>query len=280
LAEQFHGTLVGDVLYTYAGYSNNVIDRSIDAAVGAVQGVVEAGAIVVDGAGYGADWASGWRNGYEPTSGWGQYAATGGSSDEAIYNSMMFGGRGLMAMGSLGSSEIVIGVIQYADGGDDAAFSAHMGSVAGFNLLFAGSLRASAPGGDISLLVSDGTFAPEVGMLLRNALARANEIFANDPTLVMNYLTHAEGLRVGEYPGMTRLYYRKAVERLTAEILEEAAPGLLEYADGRSGPDFRAGGRIFDITTRGQVGAHLARPYGASLEYVTYEVPRTITVEY
>jgi hypothetical protein len=73
------------------------------------------------------------------------------------------------------------------------------------------------------------------------------------------------------------MQYGNALERLVAREIQ-ASPeyrSILEHVGGPNNPDFiSTSGLNFDITTPGQVAAHLARPgYGTGLNVITYQRP-------
>ena len=79
--------------------------------------------------------------------------------------------------------------------------------------------------------------------------------------------------------GIPKITYGKALER-AVERAVRADPLLaphLEYLSGASNPDWVGRGALegllFDVTTEGEVGAHLARPYGENLVIHTYQGP-------
>jgi hypothetical protein len=72
--------------------------------------------------------------------------------------------------------------------------------------------------------------------------------------------------------------YGNALESLVAQQIENSPEysAMFRSVGGPNNPDFigigEAQGMNFDITTPGQVGAHLARPiYGDGLNVITYQ---------
>ena len=87
--------------------------------------------------------------------------------------------------------------------------------------------------------------------------------------------------------GIARMQYGNAVERLVRDDLlrnpdDTISPQLFKWVSGPNNPDFigvgSAAGQTFDITTPGQIGAHLARPYGPGLQIMTYTRPQNFRV--
>ena len=79
-------------------------------------------------------------------------------------------------------------------------------------------------------------------------------------------------------PKLTQAMFGKAVELLVADNVKNQYSQILLHIGNRAGPDFAgvgpAAGRIFDITTFFGQLSHFARPYGAQLELILYEVPK------
>jgi len=64
-----------------------------------------------------------------------------------------------------------------------------------------------------------------------------------------------------------------AVHRATVETLEMAYPERFIY--NRVGPDFidTVTGEVIELTTPGQVGAHMAKPLYSGVTFSTYTLP-------
>ena len=71
----------------------------------------------------------------------------------------------------------------------------------------------------------------------------------------------------GRFPGT-------AVHESTADALRELYPGRFQY--NRIGPDFwdLTTGEELELTTPGQIGAHMAKPGYGAVTYSTYTLPK------
>jgi RHS repeat-associated protein len=121
-------------------------------------------------------------------------------------------------------------------------------------------------------------------LLQRLSTTQANRLAAN-PALAKGYLSGPEYRRGMWDVGFAKMKYGKAVERMVARRTNGSPilKRLYTYKGGKSQPDFEGRfmfrGIDFDITTPGQVSAHLTRPgYGPGLEVVTYRRPSGFTV--
>jgi RHS repeat-associated protein len=150
-----------------------------------------------------------------------------------------------------------------------------------------GSLRGTvgavaerqAGAGVASLPVLDAQFTPNGTRVLQNLTNQQNALLAADISRAGTVLREAEIRAAAGNVGIAKAQYGNAVERLVAGEIEADPVGLgslFRHNTGK-GPDFfgrgTLQGQIFDITTPGQVGRHLARPYGQNLNIITYDRP-------
>jgi RHS repeat-associated protein len=104
----------------------------------------------------------------------------------------------------------------------------------------------------------------------------ANTELGANPALAKNILSDAEYAVGQANVGVARMQYGNAVERIVGEKINNSWIDRLLFrpVGGPSNPDFVGKGILkgmnFDITTPGQVAAHLARPYGPGLNILTY----------
>jgi len=121
-------------------------------------------------------------------------------------------------------------------------------------------------------------FTPDGTRVLQNLTNQVNERFAANLSLAKTVLSKAE-LDATIVPGIARMQYGNAVERLVGTEIRDnpLLDSLYKWNRGGPGPDFigrgHLQGQIYDITTPGQVPAHLARPYGQGLNTILYERP-------
>lgn len=117
--------------------------------------------------------------------------------------------------------------------------------------------------------------------ILQNVTDQVNSRLATFPPLANTVLTQPELIAAQTKPFLNPMAYGNAVERLVAQDVA-ASPQLnlmFRHVGGPSNPDFVGFGLNFDITTPGQVAAHLARPgYGSGLNVITYQRPPGWTV--
>jgi hypothetical protein len=136
--------------------------------------------------------------------------------------------------------------------------------------------------GSTQLRVLNPHFTPDATKVFQNTTTAQNAELAANPALARTALSPAEYAAGQRSVPVARMQYGNAVERLTADEIRRFPlhRQLFDRAGGPSRPDFTgapggpAAGMNFDITTPGQVGAHLARPgYGPGLNVVTYQRP-------
>jgi hypothetical protein len=135
---------------------------------------------------------------------------------------------------------------------------------------------ATRSAGELRILNQD--FVPNGSRLLQNLTNKVNKDLANNLPSAKTVLSDPELIAAGGNRGVARMQYGNAVERLVAREIrnDPLLRTLFEHTRG-PGPDFRGIGQLqgetFDITTSGQIGAHLARPYGQGLKVITYQRP-------
>jgi F0F1-type ATP synthase membrane subunit c/vacuolar-type H+-ATPase subunit K len=142
--------------------------------------------------------------------------------------------------------------------------------------------------GSTQLRVLNPHFTPtDPTRVLQNITTAHADALGANPALAQRFLSRPEYLAGQRSAAVARLNMGKAVERSVADEISQFQPHrqLFDYASGPNRPDFTgvpggpAAGMNFDITTPGQVGAHLARPgYGPGLNVVTYQRPPLFTL--
>jgi hypothetical protein len=88
------------------------------------------------------------------------------------------------------------------------------------------------------------------------------------------YLSRAQWAAYTADPAAGGRFLGTAVHESTAASLQELYPGRFLY--NRVGPDFwdTTTGEILELTTPGQVGAHMAKPGYRWVTYSTYSLPK------
>ena len=121
--------------------------------------------------------------------------------------------------------------------------------------------------------------------ILQGVTSRKAAELAANPSLARGVLTRPEYEAAQKSVGVARMQYGNAVERLAAKEIRTTPElrSIFEHVGGPRKPDFIGKGAFermnFDITTPGQVQAHLNRPgYGPGLNVVTYERPAGFTL--
>lgn len=117
--------------------------------------------------------------------------------------------------------------------------------------------------------------------ILQNVTDQVNSRLATFPPLANTVLTQPELIAAQTRPFLNPMAYGNAVERLVAQDVSTSPQlnSLFTHVGGPNNPDFVGFGLNFDITTPGQVAAHLARPgYGQGLNVITYQRPPGWTV--
>lgn len=127
-----------------------------------------------------------------------------------------------------------------------------------------------------ALNILDSSFVPDAQAVLQNIVdAKAAELAA-DPAIAQTVLSQAE-IAASESAQIAPMSYGNAMERLVGQEVDQNFGSLLTYTGRGAGPDFagvgNAAGEYFELTTPGAIGAHLARPYGPWLDFVTYVRP-------
>lgn len=121
--------------------------------------------------------------------------------------------------------------------------------------------------------------------IMQQLTTNAAERLAQNPALARTVLSPAEYAAGQASSGIAKANYGKAIERVVAQDIR-SSPELSQMFEhlsrpGQAVPDFAGRGAFegmtFDITTPGQVQAHLARPYGTGLNITTYERPLAFT---
>ena len=113
-----------------------------------------------------------------------------------------------------------------------------------------------------------GKAAPQAQEIIQST-ARAQGVDA-----LKTWLSPAERAAMEGNPGLTSRMLGQAVHRATADALDQAYPGRFIYRT--RGIDFvdTTTGEMLELTTPGEVGAHLARPgYGLGVTMCTYVLP-------
>ena len=117
-------------------------------------------------------------------------------------------------------------------------------------------------------------------MRLQALTNRNNLALGQNPKLAEQVLRPGEYQAAQKGPGVSRMFYGHAVERLVAGDIQRSwiDKAMFRYVSGPSQPDFVGKGILsganYDITTPGQISVHLARPiYGEGLLIATYERP-------
>jgi hypothetical protein len=123
-------------------------------------------------------------------------------------------------------------------------------------------------------------FTPNGGRVLQNLTHRENALLSANLSRATEVLTREEQIAAAAHRGVAIMQYGNAVERLAAREIARDPQGLgilFEHNLTGRGPDFFGRGtfqgQIYDITTPGQVPAHLARPYGQGLNTIIYRRP-------
>ncbi len=136
-----------------------------------------------------------------------------------------------------------------------------------------------------SLPVLNPHFTPDPKAVLQNLATFQNARLAANPALAETVLTRPEYAAATKNIGIARMEWGNAVERLMAgEVREQPSlRSMFEHQGGPNRPDFIGRGAFdglkFEVTTPGQVRAHLARPrYGLGLNVVTYQRPAGFTL--
>lgn len=111
-----------------------------------------------------------------------------------------------------------------------------------------------------------------------------NRRLGANPGLAQGVLYRAEYLATQADPGIARLQYGNAIERMFAQQIRETPviSNLYKHVGGPNNPDFVGrsifSGLQFDITTPGSINSHLSRPYGQGLILLLYSRPTNFTV--
>jgi hypothetical protein len=141
-----------------------------------------------------------------------------------------------------------------------------------------GLLRGQAPSNGLNILNRE--FTPNGTRVLQNLTNQQNALLHSDISRAASVLSREEMLSAAGNPGIARMQYGNAVERLVAREIssDPALRSLYQHVGGPNNPDFIGQGIFrgmnFHITTPGQAGAHLARPgYGQGLNIIQYERP-------
>jgi RHS repeat-associated protein len=136
--------------------------------------------------------------------------------------------------------------------------------------------------GSTQLRILNPHFTPDPTKVLQNITTTHADVLAANPALAQTVLSPAEYAAGQTSTRVAVLNYGKAAERLPAQEIAQTPlhRQLFDYVGGPNQPDFTgvpggpAAGMNFDITTPGQIAAHLARPgYGPGLNVVTYQRP-------
>jgi RHS repeat-associated protein len=132
----------------------------------------------------------------------------------------------------------------------------------------------------IELRVLEPHFVPDPSRVMQNIATAANAELTANPALARTVLSRSEYLAGQQSVAAARMQWGNAVERLGAQEIRNSPlhSQLFEHVGGPHQPDFIGRGlpvgQNFDITTPGQVQAHLNRPgYGPGLNVVTYQRP-------
>lgn len=142
---------------------------------------------------------------------------------------------------------------------------------------------ASAVGGETELLpIVNRELVPDSRRVLQNLTTRTNSRLGSNLALSGTVLKDAE-IDAAVVPGVARLQYGNALERLVANeiIADPKLDALFEHVGGKGKSDFIGRGLFrgqnFDITTVGQIEAHLFRSgYGEGLIIIIYVRPPTV----
>jgi RHS repeat-associated protein len=114
--------------------------------------------------------------------------------------------------------------------------------------------------------------------ILQNLTDQSAAALNANPSLANTVLSPAENLAAQTRPFLNPVAYGNAIQRLVNDQIanSESYSSIFQIVGGPNNPDYigagSASGMNFDITTPGQVGAHLARPgYGQGLNVITYQ---------
>ena len=201
-----------------------------------------------------------------------------------VYNRYGLGAAGARQIGLLQGAEAYFGtdVLTYESvhpvaklSEASARFGGAAGTGAGIGAGLTRLLTPDAP--NISLNILNSEFTPSGTRVLQYLTSQVNQKLAGNLSLAKTVLNPAE-LDATIVPGVARLQYGRALEKLVArEIADDPLLKSIYRYNRGAGPDFFGTGplqgQIFDISTPGQVPAHLARPYGQGLNVITYERP-------
>jgi len=111
---------------------------------------------------------------------------------------------------------------------------------------------------------------------LQRITGLVNQRLTQNPRLAETVLSRAE-IKAAVDPRVARMQYGNAVERLVAREIrrDPTLHALFKHVGGANNPDFIGRGALqgmrFDITTSGEVGSHLARPYGKRMIIIIYQ---------
>jgi len=140
-----------------------------------------------------------------------------------------------------------------------------------------GTAMRAVPTPDLPIL--NPHFVPNGKKVLQNLTTRENKLLAANLSRALAVLEPTEVAAAAGSRGIAIMQYGRAVEKLVAREINADPRGLgtlFEHNRG-AGPDFfgrsHLEGKIYDITTPGQVPAHLARPYGQGLNTIIYQRP-------
>ena len=156
---------------------------------------------------------------------------------------------------------------------------AWLGSFATVALLGTGFAETpAAPSPVPPVLQATATAALDPVQILQNLTDQNAAALNANPSLANSVLSPAENLAAQTQPFLNPVAYGNAIQRLVnADILNSPTySSIFDVVGGPNNPDYvgmgPAEGLNFDITTPGQVGAHLARPgYGQGLNVITYQ---------
>jgi hypothetical protein len=140
------GRFAGEVVGAIGGFAEGAVDSAAGIARGAVKGVVEIALTAYDAGGNLAEvgaFAVGRDYRHQNVSMVMQANETG-TLGERLGTGMKQAGHAALAVGTLGASEIALGVVDYAETGDGDALSERMGGVIFQNLTMAAIAKARA----------------------------------------------------------------------------------------------------------------------------------------
>jgi hypothetical protein len=114
--------------------------------------------------------------------------------------------------------------------------------------------------------------------------ATAQDIIAANAQRIANggfetwkaFLSNPEQAAYLANPAMRSVFAGQAIHRGTFQALESQFPKRFQYFT--KGPDFldKSTGELIELTTPGQVGAHMARPGYGAMTYSTYTLPPSL----